>query len=145
MLPGTGIPKGPKRCEWQHAKENLLLSATSLGTKETSHLPLDVKCLQGNRAQQKLLSAVGRRGLRCRGYPAGCSRGVGTNSPRGACRVFSALQCYWSVFVFILHISAFLKFRLGVELVLDSVISENKTPQNPLLLFIQSWKSVNQK
>lgn len=52
-----------------------------------------------------------------------------------------------SVLVFTLYIAALLKFRLGVELVLDSVIfkNENKTPQNQLLLFLQSWKLVNQK
>lgn len=49
--------------------------------------------------------------------------------------------------MFILYISASLKFRLGVELVLDPVTLKNgnKTPQNQLLIFIQSWKLVNQK
>lgn len=52
------------------------------------------------------------------------------------------------VFVFILYISAFLEFRLGVKLFVDSVIfknENNETPLNQLLLFIQSWKLVNQR
>lgn len=53
-----------------------------------------------------------------------------------------------SVLMFILYISSFLKFRLGMELFLGSVTFKNensKTAQNQLLLFIQSWKLVNQK
>lgn len=88
VLPGTGILKGPKCCEWQQVKKNALLLATNLGTKKTSYLLLHAKYLQGNGAPWKKLHCVRRcrlNGPAAAGDWWDAPRRVSTNSTPVAC------------------------------------------------------------
>lgn len=148
-LPGTGVLIGPKCCRWPRVEKHpLLLTPTQPGPKG-SLVPALV--CEGSPRQQRAAGAAAV-------CPAPAAGGLGAvwvsgrvGSGRSALTPHVQPAGYFqhcSVFVFILYISASLRFRVGEEEFLDSVIfktESNQTPHNQLLLFIQGWKLVNQK